>query len=827
MSVEELEAVKRILRRVRQARKESERVLENRSRELFETNERLTALSQSLEAKVKSRTSELVFRNSLLAALLENINSGFLFESFDDGKTLMNDYLAWFFELNSASTSAIKSKSDFVRLVRDGFVRSSEFQDWTERLANDETRNVSKDWELIGGKWVRQYYIPLQLEGMFLGQFWMYSDLTDEKELQEARLKAEEATKAKSAFLANISHELRNPLNGVIGMNRLLLDEKLTSRQRQQVEAVEDSARLLLRIIDDILDLSKMEALKVELESNEFSLVETLDGVVTICQTSVLEKGLALNVVYDPLTPDRLIGDPDRLQQILLNLVNNAINFTKEGGVCLTVKCARDESEERIRVTFAVEDTGIGFDVSNLDSFFQPFVQAEETVSGSYGGTGLGLAISRELMDLMGGRIEAESEKGKGSVFTFEVQFGVAKVLQSPFFAVKRDYPCLITSRSGPLKQSIQSILGCEGIASDFVNGLEQGLSMFDRFSIQQNWAWIVDVDTMDSRDIDELVNVCRGNPASVNLLCISTEYQRVETIEDGNVGVLKAPFTKRAFLKELDRLMGSEPGEKETSSATGFVGKAPLASMRILLVEDNLTNRQVGAMTLESVGAHVDLALDGFEAVRMLQRLPYELVLMDINMPRMSGLEACKRIREMGLSVPIFALTANAIKGDRERFLDSGMDGYLSKPLIRDELVASLKDLVSVKPIEAGPSDDKENGGDEVPILDVDSLGEIVGGNFNVIWNVLEQFDSQFKELLDNGKKAIHANDWKGAASLFHRLAGSSYSVHANRFAKSVIDMENLLKKETKEIGKINTLLKKVNTEGDLLAERIREIGR
>lgn len=827
MSAEEVEALMRILERERKVRKISERVLENRSRELYKANERLKELTASLETKVKTRTSELAFRNTVLAALLENINSGFLFESFDDGKLLTNDYLAQFFELDSASVSGIESNGDFVRLVRDGFVEPSDFEEWTSRLMSDEAASVSKDWELRTGKRVRQYYVPLQFDDIFLGQFWMYSDLSGEKELQSARQKAEEATKAKSAFLANVSHELRTPLNGIIGMNALLLDEKLTPSQRQQAEAVEESAGLLLRLVNDILDFSKIEALKIELESSEFSLAETLDSVVTMCQTKAANKVLEMNIIYDPSTPDRLIGDPGRLQQILLNLLNNAIKFTEEGSVCLTVKCNRDEEEDRVGIAFAVEDTGIGIKMTELELLFQPFVQADQAVTGNYGGTGLGLAISRELADLMGGSIEATSEEGNGSVFTFKARFVVSQNSHSPSLAVDRDYWCLISSGSEQQKQSILSILACEGIASDFTDAFERGRLMVERASAEQRWVWIVDVDTMDPGALDELLYAHRRNSAAVKLLCITRGDPRFELAEDKNMGILRAPFTRRALLKELDRLMGATPKVRQARSAPRFSEEASLASMRILLVEDNLMNQRVGLMTLKSLGARVDLALNGFEAIRMLQRLPYDLVLMDINMPQMNGIEACKSIRQMGLSVPILALTANAMKGDRERFLDAGMDGYLSKPLIRDQLADSLKNLLSGDFVEEGrPDEAKVNEDEEDPILDVDSLCQIVRGNFKVLIPVLEQFESQYKQLLKKGERAIHAKDWKKAIPLFHKLAGSSYAIHAKRFAKAVSEIEVLLKSEKKEIRQMNTMLKNANLEGDLLAERIREIG-
>lgn len=828
MSGEDLAALKRILERERKARKVSEKVLEDRSRELHHANERLRKLTASLEEEVKARTSELAFRNSILGAMLENINSGFLFESFEDGKILTNEYLVRFLGLDPVKVSRIAGKRDFTSLLAGVIVKFPEFEEWTSRLTNGEAATVSKDWEISGGKWVRQRYIPIHLDGIFLGRFWMYSDLTDEKELQKARLRAEEATKAKSSFLANVSHELRTPLNGIIGMNRLLLDEKLTAIQTQQAETVGESAELLLRIVNDLLDFSRIEARKIELESSEFSLAETVDSVAAICLTKAVDKGLEMNVIYDPSIPDILIGDSGRLRQILLNLLNNAIKFTVEGHVCLTMKRVGGNAEGQVEIRFFVEDTGIGIGEGDLAALFEPFVQADQSVNRNYGGTGLGLAIASDLAKLFNGKIEVRSELGEGSEFAFQSSFLLPQAnaltdLPREDLGGGRNFKCLISADSELQGKSLESILSSEGVETKLAVDPDEGLSILKRSVDTQRWVWILGVNAIGCKGIDELFNNAKGANKRVSFLFVAPEGRECKWIGNRETGKLVTPFTRKSLMNAVDRLMGSKRVEKENRAADGQGKVAWLDSKRILLVEDNRINQQVGLMTLESLGASVDIASNGFESIRMLEHFPYDIVLMDINMPGINGMDACKRIREMGISIPIVALTANAMKGDRERFLDVGMDGFLSKPLMRDSLIEALSEIIVSDSHQDSPGISEMDVGDT--ILDIESLSKAVGGDARVLTPVLEQFEIQFRGLMDNVESAIREQNWGAAISLFHKLAGSSYSIHAKRFAKVVSDIEISLKKGKRDIQELNTKLEKASEESRLLLDRIREI--
>jgi len=308
-----------------------------------------------------------------------------------------------------------------------------------------------------------------------------------------------------------------------------------------------------------------------------------------------------------------------------------------------------------------------------------------------------------------------------------------------------------------------------------------------------------------------------------VSFLFVAPEGRECKWIGNRETGKLVTPFTRKSLMNAVDRLMGSKRVEKENRAADGQGKVAWLDSKRILLVEDNRINQQAGLMTLESLGASVDIASNGFESIRMLEHFPYDIVLMDINMPGINGMDACKRIREMGISVPIVALTANAMKGDRERFLDVGMDGFLSKPLMRDSLTETLSEIMVSDSLQDSPGISEMDVGDA--ILDIESLSKAVGGDDRVLAPVLEQFEIQFRGLMDNVESAIREHDWGVAISLFHKLAGSSYAIHAKRFAKVVSDIEISLKKGNRDIQELNTKLEKASEESRLLLDRIREI--
>jgi|GEM_PF-2158785 len=821
---DELRAITRVLERERQARKAAERVLEERSRELYSANERLQELTQKLERKVVDRTAELAVRNSILGALLENIEAGFLFESESEKSILTNRRLSTLFRLTDEGTMATER---FVERVKEQFVEPGEFAAWTLERSSRGSDQGSKEWKLRDGRWIRQRYVPLYLMNRYEGDLWMYSDLTDEHVLEEAREQAEQAAEAKSAFLANMSHEIRTPLNGIIGMNRLLIDEALNQTQMQYARSVEESAELLLRIINDILDFSKIEAGKMELELVDFSLREVIDGVASLVHVRAINRELDFNAIYDPKMQDRLIGDPGRLQQVLLNLTSNAVKFTEEGLVSLSVQgLGLDESGKYV-VKFAVEDTGIGMSEEQIALLFQPFTQADPSFSRRYGGTGLGLAISRNLVALMGGVVRLESSLGKGSVFTVEIPFDIEESHSEKGIFESVAEHCLVTSANEIQRESLASMMRCEGISTSTAANAEESRELMASQESDQRWLWVISIDGMTAGEIASLPRWLEERKGALLPILLFQSQRPSEMKSFARCEIMGLPVGRKALVRRAASLLGlRRPGERAETRIEDVDLNTRFDGNRILLAEDNVTNQRVARATLENMGAKVDVAANGLEALRMVDHLPYDLVLMDINMPEMDGVTACRRIREMGINTPIVALTANAMKGDREGFMDAGMDGYLSKPLIREALVEMLSRMLEGGTVEVLDSDNEALAvTDRDPVLDMDKLVETLGGDRAMAELVCEEFRNSYKESLTKGIQALEEDRLLDAVSSFHKLVGSSYATNAMRLAKAASILEVALKEGRDDKTFFQKGVELVNTEARKLDERLKSV--
>ncbi|EEF58571.1 response regulator [Pedosphaera parvula] len=527
--------------------------------------------------------------------------------------------------------------------------------------------------------------------------------------------KLEEATLAKSEFLANMSHEVRTPMNGVIGMTALLLDTELTDEQREYVEATRSSADAMLTIINDILDFSKIESGKLDLESHPFELHTCIEEALDLLAPKAAEKDLDLAYSVDDAIPKILVGDVTRLRQILVNLIGNAVKFTNEGEVFIQVKPApkhfndRDRSASSITgpdmwmLQFSVRDTGVGIPIDKQHRLFKSFQQVDASTTRHYGGTGLGLAICKKLSELMGGDIQVESDAGKGSTFHFTIQArATASVIPpawqqiQPQLAGKR---VLIVEDNATNRQILSHRCRQWGMLPDEAANAEKALEMVANQKYYDAAILDVQLPGFDGIKLAQAIRQ-RLNGNSISLLLLSSVRLRSDDTRAAELGItifVHKPIRPSQLLQALYRGLSLQIQREKKAPAlpcmdSSFANRFPL---RILLADDNPINQKVGLNVLRRLGYRADVANNGLEVLRALDRQPYDIILLDVQMPELDGFETTSSIRErwpLGKRPRVVAMTGNALLGDREKCLDAGMDDYISKPIRIGELQSALE---------------------------------------------------------------------------------------------------------------------------------------
>jgi signal transduction histidine kinase/CheY-like chemotaxis protein len=755
--------------------------------------QRTVELEKEIQER-KQAEAELHWKTAFLEAQGNATVDGILVIDVNRKKIFQNEQFLslWKIPQHLADQSDVAPLLEYVMSLckdRDRFLeRSSYLRDHPAEICRDEI-------ELRDGTVLDWYSAPvLGKQGEHYGRIWACRDITErrrnEDALRCAKDAAEVANRAKSEFLANMSHEIRTPLNGVIGMTDLALDSEPEAEQREYLETIKASADSLLIVINDILDFSKIEAGKMELEAVDFDLRDCLEEALRPLALRADERKIELLCDIAPDVPEVIQGDSTRLRQVILNLVGNAIKFTAAGEVSVRVEM-EDGKNNPGNLHFTVIDTGIGIPNDKREAIFNPFTQADTSTTRNYGGTGLGLTICTRLVSMMGGKVWLESEVGRGSQFHFTVRMKVMEGRSEPKVIMPigglHSVKVMIVDDNATNRRILQGLLKPLELRTRDVESGEQALAELLAASAAADPYQLILTDMhMPKMDGFGLVEKIRDTPelSTATIMMLTSAGYREDAERCRQLGItsyLLKPIQKRDLLTAILKVLGRGNPSPQPITAVQAKPTPAVGSLHILLAEDNRVNQVVASRILEKMGHSIVVAKNGREVLSLLAQKTFELVLMDIQMPEIDGLTATKKIREgerqTQLHLPIIAMTAYAMKGDRERCLEAGMDGYISKPInardLEGAIVGVLHGRDDTRRRTSSKSLAKDTELDSKLRWDIAQTLEKLGGDERLFHEVVEIFLTDGPKHIESLRRAITDRNAVDIERTSHGLKG------------------------------------------------------
>tara|TARA_B100000678_G_scaffold153252_1_gene127993 strand:+ start:2109 stop:5243 length:3135 start_codon:yes stop_codon:yes gene_type:complete len=767
----------------------------------------------------------LAHERDLLRTLLDSIPDRIYFKDRDSRFLMISRAVAKDFGLDDPGEAVGKNDADF-------------FSEEHARLALEDEQSILETGQAIIGKteketwsdgrqdWVLTTKMPMRNStGEIVGTFGISKDITAlkkaEAELAQARDAALESARVKSEFLANTSHEIRTPMNAIVGMTGLLLDTPLNEQQREFLTTIRESAGALLGVINDILDFSKIEARKLEIEQAPFDLREIVESAVDLLAEQAQSKGLNLACLVFEDVWTSVIGDPGRLRQIVTNLVNNAIKFTEQGEVTVRLNTVGETGRE-VTIRCEIVDTGIGIPAEAQKHLFQPFTQVDGSFSRRYGGTGLGLTISKQLTEIMGGRIGFESKLGQGSSFWFELP--LPKQLESGAVEAQQQLLAglnvLVVDDNETNHQILRHQLRSRRIKTTEAREAAEALQLLQDAIATDHFFQVVILDSeMPEKDSLGLARAIKDDLlfADLKLILLTPMGNALPPDSWQGVGIndcLTKPVKQSRLLECITRLLNGEAASVDRPSADQHA-KGEAKPLRILVAEDNQVNRKVLLLQLGNLGYTADAVANGLEAFEAIRKMPYDVVLMDCQMPEMNGYEATRAIRQLpgrSRQIRILAVTANADPDEKRKCLNAGVDAYLIKPIDLEQLAQALRGIAG----EVGAVRGEAGSGDTDSI--VEALRSF--GDAAVVVELIDLFLQDAPARLAQAGAALDANKAAEAGEAAHSLKGSARNLRAGQLAKacealekmgktgSLDDAETLLGQVEAELQKVTTLL-------------------